>query len=1283
MSKSAKKNVTTEKTVEEIYKKKELHQHILDRPDSYIGSRKSKTDKMWIYNTEGEESEAKICLKEIDYVPGFYKICDEILVNARDHFVRCITDKLTDKCTMIKITVDKTTGEISVWNNGDGVHVAMHKEHNMYVPTLIFGHLLTSANYDDDDEKIVGGRNGYGAKLTNIYSTSFEVETVDAKTNQKFTQKWTDNMFTVGKPKIKALSKPTKPYTKITFVPDFEKFKLKGITKDMFNLLKKRAYDIAMTTDAKVYFNDKIITVNNFTKYIDAYFPEGSAYEKVLDISTKRWRVCAVYDPTDKLDHQNISFVNGICTNRGGSHVDMVVNQVVEKIKERVMKQVKNLTIKPAMIKENLIFFVDVDVVNPVFDTQTKEFLTTKASDLGSKFVASEAFLKKIIKTGIVEQIVTNATAKAEANLSKTDGRKQGTVRMPKLFNAEKAGTKESHKCLLILTEGDSAMGMAMSGLNVCGRKYYGVFPLKGKLMNVREKPATDIAGNDEITAIKKIMGLVQGKKYQSEEDFRSLKYGGILILTDQDVDGSHIKGLIMNFIHFFWPELAKRTGFIRCLATPVIKMTKGKGKTKEVVPFYNLSEFEAWKNENNGGKGYTPKYYKGLGTHEGKEAQECFEDIDDKLISYTWKEKVDQQKGGKKSKKAQESEDSEDEESTESKRSPKLIDEESDMVSDKLFSSKIKDVSNDAITLAFDKKRADDRKTWINYHDPDIFIDNSEKEISYYDFIHKELIAFSYYDVCRSIPNIMDGFKPGQRKVYFGSVKKNIYNTEVKVAQLGGYISEHTHYHHGEKSLFETIIGMAQNFVGKNNLNLFVPKGNFGSRLLGGKDAASERYIFTQLDEITKKIFIADDFDVLKHQRDDGDMIEPMFYAPILPMVLVNGTHGIGTGYSTDVEQCNPRDIVENLRRIIAGEKPKAMLPWYRHFNGTVEKVEQNKYLIRAKYERIDEDTIKISDLPVGSWTIEYKTFLENLLESGVAQKVEQRKAEKQEEAEKDKKVKAGSKTSKKVLSVRGKKDPKKSKVAKVAKTNIVGSYIKSFDEDCTDVRVSFTIHFHPKKLSQLIKSGELETKLKLVTSVSLNNMHLFDENGKIRKYESYGAILNNFAKVRLQLYQARKDYLLGKYKKEIDILTWKMKFIKNVISGKMIIFENRKSKKEEEINAQLAELDFPKFAIGDEKNASYKYLTTMTILNLSTEQIDKLQKQIDAKQEEIDFIENKTPAELWSLELDDFMEAYDAWEQNAQEEFDELMRLTKKDSEKKNKKKRGASKEVEKSEE
>lgn len=277
----------------------------------------------------------------------------------------------------------------------------------------------------------------------------------------------------------------------------------------------------------------------------------------------------------------------------------------------------------------------------------------------------------------------------------------------------------------------------------------------------------------------------------------------------------------------------------------------------------------------------------------------------------------------------------------------------------------------------------ADQRKQWLAQFDPDVCVDHNIKVLTYQDFIHKELIHFSNADNLRSIPSVIDGLKPGQRKILFACFKRKLKN-EIKVAQLSGYVAEHSAYHHGEMSLCSTIVNMAQDFVGSNNINLLMPIGQFGTRSLGGKEAASPRYIFTNLNPMTRMIFSEEDDHLMNYIEEEGMTIEPTYYVPVIPVVLVNGTEGIGTGWSTSIPQFNPLDIIENIEAKLRSQEFKRMMPWSRGFRGAITSTEGNKFTVEGIWTKQDKHTIKITELPLKRWTTDTKELLEQLMQSG-----------------------------------------------------------------------------------------------------------------------------------------------------------------------------------------------------------------------------------------------------------------------------------------------------------
>ena len=1190
-----KKTANQSKTIEEQYQKKSPREHVLLRPDMYVGSLEPQEEKMWVYDEENDT----IVEKMITYSPGLYKIFDEVLVNAADH------SKNHDTVNKFDFGIDIETGIISVRNNGPGIAVAEHKEHKCYVPELIFGHLMTGSNFNDKEDvnRTTGGRNGYGAKLTNIYSKEFTVETVDGENKKKYVQVWRDNMSVAEKPKITTLkSANPSTYTEISFLPDYEKFNLPGITHDIYSLFVKRAIDMAgVCNGVTVTINqNKKVKFSNFKAYIEKYKftaeEEGSSktsteFSQLQYYETERWKLGVVYAPDQSFKH--VSFVNSICTYHGGTHVEHVMTKIVDTIKEKISKKHKGMAIKPQTIKDHLIVFIDSTIVQPSFTSQVKETLKTQVSKFGSKFELSTKFSNAILKLGIVEHVINAVQNKDLAKINKGAKKASNSVNnILKLVDAPKAGTAQSDKCWLILTEGDSAKALALAGLSMVNKDYYGVFPLKGKPLNVRESTAQQVSKNEEITNICKIMNLQTGKKYN---DIKQLRYGHIVIMTDQDYDGFHIQGLLINFLHNFWPELLNIKDFLCVFTTPVIKASRG----KETLSFFSIKDYEKWK-ETSVGK-WKVKYYKGLGTSNNQEAKEYFSNLDE-LLKYYYAKPVTpdidladtrvalEAKNKKKAKKVTK-EDGEEETEFDA------LNTEFNSIT--TVPKKYQNPTTEAITLAFEESRADDRKIWVKSNVSQD-LDHTIKEKSYDDFINNEMVLFSIDDCERSIASAIDGLKISLRKIIHTVDKRKLYNSdkEVRVAQLAAFTSSDTAYHHGEASLVGAIKKLAQNFVGANNINLLVPAGQFGSRNMGGADAASERYIHTYLEPIVQLLFRSVDNDILNYLYDDETKIEPKMFAPILPMVLINGTAGIGTGFSSLVPKFNPQDIISIIKDRLKGEEPSYdILPWFKGFTGTVlQSNEPGIYLVYGKYQIVNETTVRITEIPLGSkdakWTEAYKGFLDKLVET---------------------------------------------------------KKIESYEADMVSEPPIFVINLEESKLDEMRKKKSIYKDFKLVVKVNSGNMNLYDANGELKHYSSVKDIIDDFYDFRYKAYDDRKKFLTGKLQNELDILTWKMKFIREVISKKIVVFERSKAS----VIARLEELEYPRFGKvksvndNDDENVevSYDYLTEMKLFSLTQDKIDELQKLLDAKQSELGIITRTTIEEQWSKEIEEFEEEYNEW--------------------------------------
>ena len=826
---------------------------------------------------------------------------------------------------------------------------------------------------------------------------------------------------------------------------------------------------------------------------------------------------------------EQVSFVNGIATPKGGVHVDIITKMITSKVVKYITKKHKK-EVPEKYVKNYLSIYLNSVIENPSFDSQTKERLITPKSKFGSQPEINDKLIKKICENGLSEKVLQFSEFKDKTLAKKTNGTKKNKLRdIPKLDDANWAGTRKSHLCTLILTEGDSAKSMAIAGLSVVGRDQYGVFPLKGKVLNVRDATIQQIVKNSEITNIKKILGLESGKKYK---DIKTLRYGKVMIMTDQDHDGSHIKGLILNLFHSEWPELLD-LNFVNCMVTPIIKATIG----QKVKSFYTLTDYHNWKMKNT--KKCSIKYYKGLGTSTSKEAKEYFKDL--KVNQYITNDETDH-----------------------------------------------------SMVLAFKKTEADKRKEWLKQYDEANILDYNSKDTNISDFIHREFIHFSNADNMRSIGSSIDGLKVSQRKILFSCFKRKLYS-EIRVAQLSGYVSENAAYHHGEASLQGAIIGMAQTFIGSNNINLLQPNGQFGTRIMGGNDSASARYIHTQLNPIVDILYPSADFPLLDYINDDGLIVEPKWYCPILPMVLVNGMVGIGTGFSTTIPQFNPLDCSNNIQRKLNGLPYMAMKPYYRGFKGKIIKnVEKGitKFITKGKYT-IEDDKIIITELPIGKWTHDFKEFIEKIIQ-------------------------------------------------------LEDSWILDYENHSTDDHVKFIVKVNDEVLfdNTYKKNDVIEDKFKLTSSKSLSNLHLYNKDGVIRKYDTIYQIIDEHYYTRYSMYEKRKDYQINTLKNEIKLHDAKMMFINYVIDDKIVVYKQPK----QSIIDTLRSFNFPFYESNSiieydenvEVKTEYNYLLNLSVYNFTLEKVQELETEIQKKNIELNTLTNTDIKEIWKQELITFEEQY-----------------------------------------
>jgi DNA topoisomerase-2 len=581
--------------------------------------------------------------------------------------------------------------------------------------------------------------------------------------------------------------------------------------------------------------------------------------------------------------------------------------------------------------------------------------------------------------------------------------------------------------------------------------------------------------------------------------------------------------------------------GFLTSMLTPIIKAKKG----NKGMEFFNMADYESWRKAHGSESGWSIKYYKGLGTSNADEAREYFRKL--KIVSYNYTD-------------------------DEPKSSDKTME------------------------LAFNKKMADQRKAWLStYNKSDVLNYDHGHNVAFEDFVNKELIHFSTYDVKRSIPSICDGLKVSQRKILFSCFKKK-WSKECRVAQLSAFVSETSAYHHGEESLNHAIVGLAQDFVGSNNINLLLPNGQFGSRIKGGKDASSPRYIYTELSPITRSIYRKGDDDVLAYLDDDGMLVEPEHYVPIIPMILVNGALGIGTGFSTSIPCYNPIEIIRCIKMMLKGDatdESYKLRPWYRGFKGEIVcKIDPNnaqKFYSRGSFERMTDTKVRITELPIGMWTEEFKEMLELMIDSN-----------------------------------------------KVS--------LKNYESYYNDVKADFVLHFATKgdvdKLMEVETNGftKIENEFKLVSTKNLGttNMYLFDANGAIKKYNDLREIFEDFYQIRRNCYATRKEHVIAQLEADKKYLEAKIVFINEIIDGTIVIYNVPK----QDVESQLLDKSYPM------RDDSYDYLVGMPIYNLTREKKAKLQHELDAIMVQLHKLNESTPESMWMDELEELESQYISYE-------------------------------------
>jgi len=1231
-------------------------EHARKRPENYIGSTVTSSSEQWIIKN-GEETAV---LERIRFNQGLFNIVREILSNAIDNVWRSKEKKSKNLVKKIEIGVDSISGEIYVWN--DGFCIPVHKIESEYTDhrtgktvteqrypaELYFGEFLAGTNYDDEETRKTSGKNGMGASAANAFSTKFRVECANPDDKEKFVQEYSNGGMTRNEPQITKF-RNSKGYTLITFTPDYKYFKYpsldsQGIDDEFISILRLYAHEVAMITGVLVKFvlneESSSIKIPSLEKYARLFYPDA-VENKMTSIIAPNGDECVIMEndlpEMDALENiPQISFVNGVKTKNGGIHTDgwrdAIIPSVVRTFNGRKNKEKIKASAKE--IYPYLTLFIRVEVDKPQFDSATKDRFdgtieiidkdgekTKILNDDYKLFNARskpqkeewnrtlEVVVKKMLKWNFVFLLEEKILAKLDRAMTKKEGTAKSKVSDPKIHDANKAGGKESHKCTGIITEGDSAKTLAITGISSLekGQDYNGVMSIKGKFINVQNASTRQVNNNEEIQRVKKFYGLRHGLDYSIDENFKTLRYGKAYIMADADDDGIHICGLLLNFFYRFYPELIKR-GYVESLSTPVaaaifkgaskVKKNKGNLTNPAKLLFYSNPEFRKWyfSDESKQKKIEEIEYIKGLGSIDRKDASIYFrekkvvsffiEGDEDDIMDLGFSEKrADSRKEWitRDMIKKRECEDEEDEE-------------------DELVLDLDSEEKPDENELILENEEDNDKRGNLvvlgTLDQPDFVYDG---KLGLSSFVNRHLIIYHKMALRRALPCVWDGLKESQRKILFTAIVKD-YKKVRDLEKFTGAVKETAGYHHGSASLYEASVKMAQGFTGSNNIPLLVDKGMYGSRLCGGKDHAAPRYLKTMMEKITRVIFSAEDDPLLEKLIVDDEEAEYNFFMPILPMILVNGSKGVASGYSTDIPCYNPLEIVKWIEEWLNGDTScvPELIPWYRDYGGKIELIKNKAGKayqwkstgILEKGTGAEKGWWHIRDLPIGLWTDTFKMWLE-FMETNTIPK--------------------------------GKKWTKKE--------NKCLADIKSY---CGPNNVHFMIKPTKDFIPDIETSGNLSIMIK---RKSLKNIVAIDENNYPHRFSSPEAILKFFCPTRLEYYGLRKSHILKVLRHDLMKATNKYRFAKAVKDKKLDLH-----KEDEDLIEVLGNetWKFDKLPHGSEKKLTFDYLLNMQMRSMTVKRLEELKKEADKLRREIGILEGKSSKDLWREDLEKFKKVY-----------------------------------------
>jgi DNA topoisomerase-2 len=1057
----------------------------------------------------------------------------EITTNASDHATRVGTNVRN-----IKVNFNDAEKRITVYNDGTGIPIRKHTQFpDLYVPEVIFSKAKAGSNFDDSQQRDTAGCNGLGAKCVMWFSSEFTLRTADGE--HEFTKTWRNNGDESTPAKVVRKKRKTGGYTEVSFVLDFPRLNVTDVPT-AFRYLESCVWNICPVTKntVAVHLNGTKLPIRSLKEYAKAISPDSSVlYEEVNE------RLQIAVFPALNGRAVTAGFVNAIPV-PDGTHISHVYGRLVQ-IMSRALKR----DVKLSTVRQRVSVAVNCIVNQPKFEGQYKDKLTTpwtKKNGL-DQWEPSEAFERALRKHELCDEVKQTMefeeTRKATKSATSGNSARATHVSVPKLEDAEMAGRahKRSDAPVLILTEGDSAKIFAVAGLSVVGRDWFGVWPLRGKPINPRGRKLAEVMNNDELNYLMKILGvrsLVKGLRPTTTQE---LRYKRILICSDQDTDGSHIAILVVNLLAFLLPELLQtEPDFVMRFATPLIRAWPMRGAAEEVHEFMTEQAYRTWfealalAQQSK----YEVKFFKGLSTSTARDAKRCFTNYAANCITLRFEATRDWEV---------------------------LVD-------------------------FFDKDRSEQRKqNLLAHYNPHSEVDYTLHEISVYDYVMLEYLLHCMADNERSIPHAVDGHTIASRKAQYAMQTRygQLVRPSLRVSQASAGVAEHTVYHHGEASLTGTIIGMAQDYPLSNNINYFVPSGQFGSR--HSRSAGQPRYLFTCLEELTRVLTPTADFPVYDYTSVEGKSCEPTWFVPVIPMLLANGRNGIGTGWSCNVPPHNPEDLFRWIRVYLqkgaeAANTQVPLKPWLEGFGGQCVAEEDGSFTFWGQVTLVDDTEIVVSSLPIT--TDKFWDLGDDTTASATKKKAHQRWIE------------------------------------------LTGAYMR---QRSTDTNVDLSICF---------PGGDAATHLDYLVKRAARrerytNMMLWDMTGTLRKFTSAQELAEYHAGARLALYEKRKAHQLQAIATEVASLQDEHCFIQEVIRTQgALVFKRPR----DDVVTDLQRMGFSLRGTPP----SYTHLLSIATSRYTLEQLAKIEDKIAQLQADHQALSEATAPQLWLRDLEAVEAAY-----------------------------------------